>query len=131
MGFGNYKGGTTHQHSMSENINHVSNNFTLTNGYFGTKGDSSKNTTRHLESDNPKETAIKFYDQIAKGGIEKKLPNGKGVTAKLEDGSIITMRPISSSDGSPAVDINIKKSSNSAGVKTQKIHFIKKGSKKK
>ncbi|MCF0106641.1 MAG: hypothetical protein HUJ53_07765 [Holdemanella sp.] len=42
------------------------------------------------------------------------------------DGTIITYREVSSSDGSPAVDINIKKSTDSSGVKSQKIHFVKK-----
>ena len=68
-----------------------------------------------------------FYEKLTYGAIEKSLPNGKGKIAKLKDGTIITYREISSSDGSPAVDINIKKSTNSNGVKQQKIHFTKKG----
>lgn len=44
----------------------------------------------------------------------------------MSDGTIITYREVSSSDASPAVDINIKKSTNPSGVKSQKIHFIKK-----
>lgn len=57
----------------------------------------------------------------------KKLSNGKGKVTKMRDGSIISYRPISSSDGSPAIDINIRKSRNSGGIKQQKIHFVKKG----
>lgn len=41
----------------------------------------------------------------------------------MVDGTIITFRPISSSDGSPAVDINIKGSDNHGKLKAQKIHF--------
>ena len=43
----------------------------------------------------------------------------------MADGSIITWRSVSSSDGSPVVEINIKKSSHSGGLKEQKIHFEK------
>ena len=43
----------------------------------------------------------------------------------LSDGSVITWRNISHSDGSPAVDINVERSSDSDGIKQQKIHFVK------
>ena len=39
--------------------------------------------------------------------------------------TIVSYRKVSSSDGTPAVDINIKKSKESGGVKQQKIHFVK------
>lgn len=35
------------------------------------------------------------------------------------------LREISTSDGTSVVEINIRQSSNSAGVKFQKIHFVK------
>jgi len=44
----------------------------------------------------------------------------------MEDGTVITMREVSSSDGSPAIDINISGSSDSGGLNDQKIHFIEK-----
>ena len=54
-------------------------------------------------------------------------PNGKGYRVSMKDGSIITYREVSSSDGSPAVDINITSSSDdTGGVRTQKIHFVRK-----
>lgn len=129
MGTGIYKGGATYQHSMSDNVSNIKTFYPLHNGYFGNQGDSSKGNIRHIESENPLAAATDFYDQIAHGAIEKKLPNGKGKVAKMEDGAIITIRPVSSSDGSPAVDINIKNSKNSGGIKGQKIHFVKKGKK--
>ena len=49
----------------------------------------------------------------------------KGATTKMSDGTIITWRKVSSSDGSPAIDINIKYSNDSGGLKRQKIHFVK------
>ncbi|MDD7281664.1 MAG: hypothetical protein PUH10_06710 [Erysipelotrichaceae bacterium] len=69
-----------------------------------------------------KSTQTKFTN----GGIESKINGGKSKITQMSDGTIITYREVSSSDGSPAVDINIKKSTNPSGVKSQKIHFIKK-----
>ena len=43
----------------------------------------------------------------------------------MADGTIVTWREVSHSDGSSAVDINIKYSNNSGGLKRQKIHFVK------
>ena len=48
---------------------------------------------------------------------------------KLKDGTIITYREITSTKDSPAVEINIKQSNDSGGIKNQKIHF--EGKKKK
>lgn len=53
------------------------------------------------------------------------MTNGKGVYCKMRDGTIISYREISSSDGSPAVEINIKQSTDHADIKYQKIHFVK------
>ena len=43
--------------------------------------------------------------------------------------SILMMNPwtdeLSTSDGTPVVDINISKSRGSGGIKKQKIHFVK------
>ena len=128
MGLG-YKGDTGHQHSIGENIPDVSKDYPVNNGYFGTKGDSSDNSIRHIESDDPSATAKDFYDRIAHGGIENdildKNGNIKGATTKMADGTVVTWREVSSSDGSPAVDINSKKSTESGGLKVQKIHFVK------
>lgn len=129
MGTGIYKGGCNH-HSIKENLSKIEGKFKLCNGYFGNPGDSSRKNTRHIESENPILTSKNFYDTLTYGSIENKLSNGKGTVAKLKDGSIITYREVSSSDGSPAVDINIKKSCDSGGIKQQKIHFVKKGKKK-
>ena len=53
------------------------------------------------------------------------MSNGKGTIAKLADGTIVSYRKVSSSDGTPAVDINIKKSKETGGVKQQKMYFVK------
>lgn len=44
----------------------------------------------------------------------------------MKDGTVITYREVShSSNGSPAVDINISSVDSSGNIKTQKIHFVK------
>ena len=53
------------------------------------------------------------------------MSNGKGKLVKMKDGSIVSHREISTSDGSPAVEINITRSEDSGGIKKQKIHFVK------
>ncbi|MBQ8976359.1 MAG: hypothetical protein IJ078_02945 [Succinivibrionaceae bacterium] len=66
-----------------------------------------------------------FYDKLAYGGIEKPLEKGNGVRTNLADGTIIIYREYTSTDGSPAVDIGIKFSSNKELIKQQRIHFVK------
>lgn len=127
MGTGSFKGGANKHHSLSENIINTCKNYKYNNGYFGDKSLLGGKGIRIISSKAPLKIAKEFYDSIAYGGIEKDLPNGKGKYAKLADGTIISFRPISSSDKTPAVDINITKSNNSGGVKKQKIHFINGG----
>ena len=43
----------------------------------------------------------------------------------MKDGTIVSYREVSSSDGSPAVEINIRKSDEHGDIKYQKIHFVK------
>lgn len=68
-----------------------------------------------------------FYDKIALGGIEKITDTNKRIT-RMADGTVITMREVSHSDGTPVVDINIKRSNHTGDIKTQKIHFEKEAS---
>lgn len=125
MGGGSYKGGASYYHSVSDNIKATSNTYKYHNGYFGEKSKQSNNKIRLIISDNPTKTATDFYKKLTYGGIEKKLPNGKGKYVKMQDGTIISWRPKSSSDKSPAIDINITKSDDAGGIKQQKIHFVK------
>lgn len=126
MGTG-FKGDTYYHHSISENLKKVKEDYSFSNGLFGIRGDSSRERTRHIESDAPEITSLDFYNKLAYGGIESASSNGKAKISKMEDGSTISYRLISSSDGSPVVEINIRKSSDSGGIKQQKIHFVKKG----
>ncbi|MDO5307898.1 MAG: hypothetical protein Q4G03_00155 [Planctomycetia bacterium] len=43
---------------------------------------------------------------------------------EMADGTYITWRKTSTSDGSPAVDINIVDGADVGGIKYQKIHFV-------
>lgn len=126
MGLG-FKGDAGHYHSIRENLDTVKNAYGFNNGYFGEPSSSNvKNNRRNIVSNDPQSTAKEFYDKIAYGGKENKLENGKGYMTSLKDGTIITWRPLSSSsDGSPAVDINIIYSTDHCGIKQQKIHFVK------
>ncbi len=122
MGTSVYKGGTIKHHSISDNINSLKSNYKYSNGYFGDKGQG-RDFTRNISSTDPIKTAVDFYDKASFGGIE--TTHSKGKYTKLSDGTIMSYREISSSDGSPVVEINIRQSANNAGVKYQKIHFVK------
>lgn len=66
---------------------------------------------------------------LEKNFIKKDLPNGKGKVTYMDDGSIITFRTTTKSDSYPSVDINISKSTDSGGIKQQKVYFGKKDDK--
>jgi len=129
MGTG-YKGNAAHYHSIVENLPEMENSYPYQNGFFGTRGNSKRGSIRHIGSDDPQRTAKEFYDKLTFGGKEEPIydrqGNEHGRKTTLSDGSIISWRNVSHSpDKSPAVDINIERSSNSGGIRQQKIHFIK------
>lgn len=123
MGHG-YKGDTGHHHSITENLSSLTSSYDYHNGYFGEKGQG-RDFVRNISSADPVKTAQDFYDKAAHGGIERPMTNGKGHYTKMKDGPILSFREVSSSDGTPAVEINIKKSTDHGGIKYQKIHFVK------
>lgn len=102
-------------------------------GLFGVKSlrKDAGNDVRNIISSAPIRTAKYFYGTLSHGGKEETRPisnrHGKGEMriSTMPDGTILTYRRYSSSDGSPVVEINIKRSTNSGGVVSQKIHFIK------
>ncbi|MEC0180519.1 hypothetical protein P4H61_03285 [Paenibacillus peoriae] len=64
--------------------------------------------------------AREFFNEKTQGfKTEKDLGNGK-ILRIMEDGTTVTYRSVSHSDGTPAVDIN-----GGNMLKQQKIHFIK------
>jgi hypothetical protein len=126
-----YKGNSPTFRSIGENVTALKNDYPFSDGYFGRKGESSTNSrVRNIESADPHATAKEFYNKATYGGIESDIYNKKtgeviGQKTKLADGSIISWRDVSSSDGTPAVEINIEQSTSNGGVKQQKIHFVK------
>ena len=122
MGSG-YKGNTKYFRSVGQNILPTSLKYDYNNGYFGNSSPSTGNKTRNISSNNPIETAKDFYDHIANGGKEKIYDGGSRKITHMADGTIITWRITSHSDGTPVVEINIKGSSHTGGLKAQKIHF--------
>lgn len=122
MGTSIFNGGTTTHHSISDNVKGLKEKYKYSNGYFGEKGQG-RDFTRNIASKNPVKTAKEFYDAAAKGGIEK--VHAKGKVTRLSDGTIISYRKISTSDGTSVVEINIRQSTANGGVKYQKIHFVK------
>jgi hypothetical protein len=110
--------------SISDNLDELTSSYPYQNGYFGEKG-KGRHFTRNIYSADPVKASREFYDKAAYGGVIQSMANGKGETAKMNDGTIISYREVTSSEGSPAVEINISKSTDSGGVKRQKIHFAK------
>ncbi len=125
-----YKGGSVYYRSIGQNVAILKNDYPYANGYFGAKGNSKDPKIRHILSNDPQKIARDFYDKIAYGGVEEPIYSKKtdsiiGYKTRLADGSVISWRNVSSSDGSPAVDVNIERSCDNCGLKQQKIHFVK------
>lgn len=125
MGHGSHNGGPVIYHGFQGNVLKLKESYDFSQGYFGVRGDGGSSFVRHIESDDPLSAAHVFYDKAAYGGLEEKLGPGRWKTT-MEDGTVLTMREVSSSDGSPAVDINIRRSTDVGDVKNQRIHFVKK-----
>lgn len=122
MGTG-YKGGASFYRSIGQNVMAVSNIYSFQNGYFGENSIHGGNDTRNIKSADNLKTAKDFYNKIAFGGKEQVINSNMRIT-RMHDGTVITMRVVSHSDGTPVVDVNIKKSTHTGGVKKQKIHFV-------
>lgn len=79
-----------------------------------------------IKSDDPMQTAQEILDKIGYGGAFMTDVKAGQITKKrvrLRDDTIINYRVVSKSGG-PAVEINVKKSSDSCGLRSHKIHFI-------
>lgn len=120
-----YKGESVIYRSIGQNLMIVSATYKYKDGYFGNSSPSTGNKTRNIISADNQAEAKMFYDRISYGGVEKTYRNGMMKITHMADGSIITWRLISTSDGTPVVEINISSSTHTGGIKQQKIHFIK------
>ncbi|MCD7981302.1 MAG: hypothetical protein LUF32_03140 [Clostridiales bacterium] len=121
-----YKGDTKYYRSIGQNVLITSQSYNFHNGYFGQNSIHGNNSTRNIVSEDNMKTAIDFYNKIALGGKEQTIDSNLKIT-RMADGTTITMRKISHSDGTPVVDINIKRSTHTGGIKDQKIHFVLEG----
>ncbi len=120
-----YKGYSKNYRSIGQNVLITSSSYVYKNGYFGEKSPSTGNRTRNIASQDNIAAAQDFYEKITYGGIERSYKNGSMKIANMADGSVVTWRLSSFSDGTPVVEINILLSTGSGGIKQQKIHFIK------
>ena len=123
MGTG-YKGDSAYYRSIGQNIMLVSTKYAYCDGYFGDNSPHGSDRTRNIAAEDNLKAARDFYDKLAFGGKEQIINYHFSIT-RMADGTVITIREVSHSDGTPAVDINIKNSTHTGGVKGQKIHFIK------
>ena len=112
------------QSNIDDNAIDLAREFHMTSaGYFGRKGNGKG--VRVIDCDNPVTIAEYCYQVLGQGGVETIATNRKGQTIhmiRLGDGSLVTYRQITSSKGSPAVEIRV--SSGLHIVKQQKIHYI-------
>lgn len=112
-------------HRLDDNAVELKAKFPVTaKGYFGKPGQGRKHT-RNIESDNPARTAAEFAGLASRCPVSAIAIEGKGMMYRMRDGSVVSHRYTSySKDRSPVVELKVK---NASGIKSQKIHFIKKG----
>ena len=110
---------------LDDNVADLVSRFPTTpKGYFGRPGQG-RNHTRNIESDNPARTAAEFAGIASRSHVSATPIEGKGMVYRMRDGSVVSHRYVSSSrDASPVVELKVKQAS---GIKSQKIHFVKKG----
>lgn len=120
-----YKGGSPTYRSLHDNVEEMKKDprYHFQDGYFGPKHKGS-HFAHDLFFDDPIAAAKAFYDKIAYGGIENKTGEDNWTT-KMKDGTYVNFRIHTSSEGSPAVQIDIKDSNDDAGIECHKIHFSK------
>ena len=110
---------------LGDNIDSLKEKYPLnSSGYFGTKGEG-RSHTRNIASDNPARTAAEFASLASRNPVTVETISGKGLIYTMRDGSVVTHRFTSSSkDHSPVVELKVH---DVPGVRSQKIHFTKKG----
>lgn len=118
-----YKGNSKYFRSIGQNVLIASSAYDFNKGYFGENSIHGNDRTRNIFSEDNTQTANDFYNKIAFGGIEQKVNSNMRIT-RMADGTVVTVRKVSHSDGTPVVDINIRRSTHTGGVKDQKIHFV-------
>ena len=107
--------------SLEQNAKSLSQEYKLDErGFFGEK----KGHCQVIFTDTPEITGMDFYQKLGRGGKTVPMPrNSNGTITLLDDGSRITFRIVTSTSGSPAVEVHVAMTKS---VAIQKIHFIKK-----
>lgn len=97
-------------------------------GFFGIHKSGNERNTRTIYTDgNPEEEARKLFEQFTVGGTIKENVKGHMWSCILEDGTCVTLRVDYPPGHAPAVQLSMRKSKDPAGIKSQKIHFEKRG----
>ena len=126
MGHSKYLGSTHHQHTLAENLPDVLKRYPVNSqGYFGVKGRSRNDSVRNIVCDDPLSVARDLFHRLGRGGVVTPMSNGKGISARLGDEAVISFREVSSSDGSPVVEINLRWFVGKGAVQSQKIHVVR------
>lgn len=96
-------------------------------GYFGSKYKNKRGSyNRNIYSNNPERDARKLFNALKEGGVLYDTGNPNVKTYRLPDGTYISLRIVTSTKGSPAVEISLKSNPYNTKVKEQKIHFVQK-----
>lgn len=116
--------------SLRDNIEEAKGDYEFNDGHFGHKNTATSKENYVIEKDDPIEAANDLYAKLSKGGREVPMSNGHGIMTTLKDGTVIKIRIETRSsrktgEDSPAVEIDIRQSNDNCGVKSHKIHFIK------
>ena len=118
MGGGSGGGYSSSPSDLASNIDKLASKFQLNGaGKFGKPG---RGNVQIIESKDPLGTGSLFFQKLGDGGKVSDLANGKGKISTFKDKSTVVFRPVSSSDGSPAISIMLKGPS---GL-DYKIHFV-------
>ena len=102
--------------------------FPYKDGYFFDKSEQGNNNNiRQCTATDPLYCSKDVFSSLTEDAFTQSDYSQGTIIAILPDGTAITWRASSSSDGSPAVDINPSSEAIKMGVKRQKIHFIPSG----
>lgn len=110
--------------TISYNASKAKDLFPFKDGLFGISNRIKGRKPREIIVKNPITSAALFFNTLSADGKKEvfETRHGKGIHAILKDGSEIYYRPVTSSKGSPAVEITV---SGSLKIKSHKYHIVK------
>ncbi len=102
-------------------------NFDEESGYFGEHRKGARANVRTIYTDgDPIEEAWKMFRKFAGKATIVKIPGKSMWTVDLEDGTSLNLRINYPPGHAPAIQVNVRRSIDPAGVLSQKIHFARK-----